>query len=83
MSNVEKILELAEKYKDYTAENLSKMVQIKSLSLQEGEVTAAIKKMMEEAGFDEVRIDGLGNVIGRIGNGPKVIAFDGHIDTVD
>ena len=22
-------------------------------------------------------------MIGRIGNGPKVIAFDGHIDTVD
>ena len=83
MSNVEKILELAEKYKDYTAKNLSKMVQIKSLSLQEGEVTALIKTMMEEAGFDEVKIDGLGNVIGRIGNGSKIIAFDGHIDTVD
>jgi putative selenium metabolism hydrolase len=83
MSNIQKIMELAEKYKMYTAENLSKMIQIKSLSLQEGKVTALIKTMMEEAGFDEVRIDGLGNVIGRIGNGPKVIAFDGHIDTVD
>jgi putative selenium metabolism hydrolase len=30
-----------------------------------------------------VNIDGLGNVIGRIGNGKKVIAFDGHMDTVD
>ena len=38
---------------------------------------------MREAGFDEVRIDGLGNVIGRIGNGKKVLVFDGHIDTVD
>jgi putative selenium metabolism hydrolase len=30
-----------------------------------------------------VKIDGLGNVIGRIGNGKKIIAIDGHIDTVD
>jgi putative selenium metabolism hydrolase len=39
--------------------------------------------MMEDAGFDEAWIDGLGNVIGRIGSGEKVIAIDGHIDTVD
>jgi putative selenium metabolism hydrolase len=38
---------------------------------------------MEEAGFDEVRIDGLGNVIGRVGNGKKILAIDGHMDTVD
>lgn len=38
---------------------------------------------MEEAGFDEVFIDDLGNVIGRIGNGKKIIAIDGHVDTVD
>ncbi len=37
---------------------------------------------MEEAGFDEVRMDGLGNVIGRIGNGKKILAIDGHMDTV-
>ena len=38
---------------------------------------------MEEAGFDEVKIDGLGNVIGRIGNGKRILAIDGHMDTVD
>lgn len=40
-------------------------------------------RQMEKAGFDEVRMDGLGNVIGRIGNGKKVLAFDAHMDTVD
>lgn len=83
MSVTEAILKKAEEYKDYTAKNLSEMIKVKSLSLQEKEVCAKIKAMMEEAGFDEVRIDGLGNVIGRIGNGPRVIAIDGHIDTVD
>lgn len=80
---VEKIKELAEKYKDYTAQNLSNLVKIKSLSLQEEEVQHELKRQMEEAGFDEVFIDGLGNVIGRIGNGKKILAFDGHMDTVD
>ncbi|MBK7106349.1 MAG: YgeY family selenium metabolism-linked hydrolase [Ignavibacteriae bacterium] len=83
MNITEEIIKKSEEYKDYTAKNLSEMIKIKSLSLQEKEVCEKIKVMMEEAGFDEVKIDGLGNVIGRIGNGPRVIAFDGHIDTVD
>jgi len=77
------ILDKANLYRDYTARNLSKLVQTKSLSTKEKDVVELIKSMMEEANFDEVFIDGLGNVIGRIGNGKKVIAIDGHIDTVD
>lgn len=78
-----KINELSQKYSDYTANNLSKLVKIKSTSMNEKEVQLELKRQMEEAGFDEVRIDGLGNVIGRIGNGKKIIAIDGHMDTVD
>ena len=80
---IEQINELAEKYRDYTAENLSKLVKIKSLSQEEEEVQLELKRQMEEAGFDKVFIDGLGNVIGRIGDGKKILAFDGHMDTVD
>ncbi len=83
MSKAEEVLRLSEKYKNYTAENLSRIIKMKSLSGGEKDVAYAIKEMMDEAGFDEARIDGLGNVIGRIGNGKKVIAIDGHIDTVD
>ena len=77
------IYDKAKEYADYTAKNLSNLIKHKSLSCQEKEVASEIKKMMEEAGFDKVKIDGLGNVIGRIGNGKKIIAIDGHIDTVD
>lgn len=77
------IKELAEKYRDYTAENLSKLVKTKSYSSKEEDVCRLIVKLCEEAGFDEVRIDGLGSVIGRVGNGPKKLAFDAHIDTVE
>ncbi len=78
-----KINELAAKYKDYTATNLSKLVKIKSTSMNEKDVQLELKRQMEEAGFDEVKIDGLGNVIGRIGNGKRILAIDGHMDTVD
>jgi len=81
--SVQKIKKLSEKYQDYTAKNLSSLIQAKSLSGQEKQVAEELKKQMTEAGFDEVTIDGLGNVIGRIGNGKKILAIDGHIDTVD
>ncbi len=78
-----KIVDLAAKYKDYTAKNLSKMIQVQSYSGQEENVCRLIVDLCKEAGFDEVRIDGLGSVIGRVGYGPKSIAFDAHIDTVE
>jgi len=84
MENIyQKIGKLSEQYSNYTAQNLSRLVKIKSLSAREKEVQLELKRQMEEAGFDEVFIDGLGNVIGRIGNGRKIIAIDGHMDTVD
>ncbi|HNX45015.1 MAG TPA: YgeY family selenium metabolism-linked hydrolase [Bacteroidales bacterium] len=78
-----KIDTLASEYAGYTAGNLSRLVKIRSVSLGEQDVAEELKRQMREAGFDEVRTDGLGNVIGRIGNGKRVLAFDGHIDTVD
>jgi putative selenium metabolism hydrolase len=79
----QKINELSVKYRDFTAQNLSKLVKIKSLSTKEKDVQMELKRQMEETGFDEVWIDGLGNVIGRIGSGKKILAIDGHMDTVD
>lgn len=77
------ILKAAKKYRDYTARNLSELIKIKSLSCQESQVQKMLAKQMLSANFDEVRIDGLGNVIGRIGYGKRILAFDGHMDTVD
>lgn len=79
----EKITALAEKYRDYTAENLSRLVKIKSPSKEEKDVMQELKLQMEAADFDEVRLDPLGNVIGRIGSGKHILAFDAHMDTVD
>lgn len=65
-----------------TANFLMDMIRVPSFSCKEKEVVQVIKKEMEKVGFDEVRIDGLGSVIGRIGNRKRIIAFDAHIDTV-
>lgn len=77
------ILAKATEYRNYTARNLSKLVKIKSLSGEEKDVQKEVMRQMHEAGFDEIKMDGLGNVLGRIGNGSKTLAIDGHIDTVD
>ena len=79
----ENVLQLAEKYRDYTSENLSRLVRIKSLSAGEKAMAAELMRQMAAAGFDDVRLDGLGSVHGRVGHGQRLIAVDAHIDTVD
>jgi putative selenium metabolism hydrolase len=55
---------------------------IPSMDGQLKDVGERIQAEMQKLGFDEARFDKMGNTIGRIGNGPKVIVFDSHIDTV-
>lgn len=65
-----------------TVRFLADLVRTPSFSSKEEKVIHLIQKEMKKAGFDQVRVDGLGSIIGRIGSGPRVIAFDAHIDTV-
>jgi putative selenium metabolism hydrolase len=58
------------------------IVAIPSMESQIGEVGKRIQEEMKKLGYDEIRYDKMGNTIGRIGNGKKVIVFDSHIDTV-
>jgi len=56
---------------------------LKSYSGQEEQVARFIASKMKALDYDEIRIDRFGNVLGRIGTGPKVILFDSHMDTVN
>jgi len=47
-----------------------------------GPVGERIQAEMRKLGYDEARFDKMGNTIGRIGSGPKVLVYDSHIDTV-
>ena len=77
------ILQQAQKHERAVAGFLRDLIAIKSVSSQEGQVVRRIEREMIAGGYDEVRIDGMGNILGRIGSGPRVIALDAHVDTVD
>lgn len=57
-------------------------VNIQSFTNEEGPLANEVLKEMKRLNYDEAFIDSTGNVIGRIGNGPKIIHFDSHLDTV-
>ena len=54
---------------------LREMISHPSESCEEKEVVHCIKAEMEKLGYDKVEIDGLGNVIGWMGDGDKIIAL--------
>ena len=78
----EKIKSAAEGYRADMTAFLRAMISHPSESCEEKEVVACIKAEMEKLNFDKVEVDGLGNVIGWMGEGDKIIAIDSHIDTV-
>lgn len=83
MTDPKIIFEKAKSHENDVAKFLADIVSIPSLSCDEKAVVERIGNEMVNVGFDEVRTDGLGSVIGRIGHGKTVIAMDAHIDTVD
>ncbi len=78
----QEIMARARELRDATTALLCDLVRIPSPSGGEARVVERVADEMKDAGFDEVRIDGLGNVLGRLGDGPRVVAFDAHLDTV-
>ena len=64
-------------------EFLKDVVKFPHGSGKEGEVIARIRQEMEAIGYDEVKIDKLGNLYGRLGDGPRTLVIDGHCDVVD
>jgi len=77
-----KVNELAKAYRQDMSDFLRDMIRIPSESCDEEKVVLRIKEEMEKVGFDEVIIDPMGNILGRVGNGSHIIAMDAHIDTV-
>ena len=76
------IARLADKYTPDMVAFLREMIAIPGESAEERAVVQRVRAEMERAGFDEIKIDGLGNILGRIGSGRTIIAMDAHLDTV-
>ncbi|MBS6217748.1 MAG: YgeY family selenium metabolism-linked hydrolase [Clostridiales bacterium] len=82
--------EALEKIKEYVASQEEEVIQflkdfiaIESVTYNEGKAVEFLANKMKEFGFDEVRIDKVGNVVGRVGSGKTVLLYDAHIDTVE
>lgn len=76
------ILQAARRNRGISAEDLSEIIKIPSFSGDEEAVCRKIVSLCREIDVDDVRIDGLGSVVARIGRGPRKLAIDAHIDTV-
>jgi putative selenium metabolism hydrolase len=79
---IAKIRAHAEANRDAIITFMREICAIPSMESQIKEVAERIGKEMERLGFDEVFYDSMGNIVGRVGSGPKKILFDSHIDTV-
>lgn len=77
-----KIKEAATNYEKDMTKFLRELVKIPGESCGEEGHINRIAKEMNDLGFDKVDIDPMGNVLGYMGTGETLIAYDAHIDTV-
>ncbi len=78
----EQIRQAAASYQKDMTRFLRDMIAIPSESCEEAGVAKRIAEELTKLGYDKVEFDKLGNVIGWLGEGEKIIAIDSHIDTV-
>ncbi|MCK5129979.1 MAG: YgeY family selenium metabolism-linked hydrolase [Clostridiales bacterium] len=72
----------ANSYKEQMTKFLRDLIAIPGESAMEKKVIQRIKQEMELLVFDRINIDEMGNILGFMGDGKKIIAYDAHIDTV-
>ena len=61
---------------------LRDLVKAHGESCEEKEKVVRIKAEMEKLGCDETLVDPMGNILGYMGTGETIIAYDAHIDCV-
>ena len=77
-----KIKETARHYEKDMTKFLREIIRFPGESCDEKAHIARIAAEMQKLDFNKVEIDPMGNVLGYMGTGKTLIAFDGHIDTV-
>ena len=77
------ILDRSKYYEQNCVRFLQDLIAIRSMSSNEGAAIERVKQEMEKLNYDDITIDPMGNILGRIGNGSVVVVLDAHVDTVD
>lgn len=72
----------AQAYEPQMTRFLRELVAIPGESAGEEGHIRRIEAEMKALDFDKITIDGMGNILGFMGQGETLIAFDGHVDTV-
>src|SRR5665648_453323 len=80
--NFNDIKQAAGEYEENMTKFLRDLVAIPGESCGEEKVVKRIVQEMKNLDFDKVEVDPMGNVLGYMGSGKKIIAYDAHIDTV-
>jgi len=83
MTIKEKIKDRAESLQDDMVKFLREIIAIPSVSGDEKKVVERIRQEMVHLGYEMSKLDPMGNLIGRIGTGSRILAIDGHCDVVD
>ncbi len=78
----EAIKKAAAGYEKDMVKFLRDLVRIPGESSGEGDKLNRAKEEMEKLGFDKIEFDKQGNLLGYMGTGKRLVAFDGHMDTV-
>jgi putative selenium metabolism hydrolase len=82
MDDISEIQRRVHQHRDDIIQFMRDICAIPSMNSQIGPVGERIQAELRVLGWDEARFDKMGNTVGRIGDGPKVIVYDSHIDTV-
>ena len=80
--SVQEIKKRVEENREDIIQFMREICAIPSMDSQLKEVGERIAAEMNKLGFDEVRFDRMGNILGRVGSGQRVIVYDSHVDTV-
>lgn len=85
MTVSESVIEIQKKVeqsRDAILKFMRDICAIPSMNSQLKDVGERIAVEMRALGYDEVRFDKMGNIMGRIGSGKHSMVYDSHIDTV-
>uniref|UniRef100_A0A7C1FRR1 YgeY family selenium metabolism-linked hydrolase n=1 Tax=Caldilinea aerophila TaxID=133453 RepID=A0A7C1FRR1_9CHLR len=80
--HIASVREQVNQYSDAIISFLRELCAIPSIDSQIGPVGERAQAEMRKLGFDAVWFDSMGNTLGRIGDGPRILLYDSHIDTV-
>jgi putative selenium metabolism hydrolase len=79
------VRQLNERVAAAEADILSFFREIVAIPSMDSDIEAVGQRVGQEMiklGFDQVYVDGYGSIVGRIGNGEKILLYDSHLDTV-